>query len=63
MTDLQGCDDTLSSRDETQYWVHENETRRDFKKTTMTKYMTGPTDYYLTELHMHFEMFYNSLHT
>jgi len=24
----------------------------------MTKYMTGPTDFYLTESHMHFEMFY-----
>jgi len=36
---------------------------RDFKKSTMTKYMTGPTDLYLSKLHMHFEMFYyNSLH-
>ena len=33
-------------RDETQYWVHKNEMRRDFKKTTMTKYMNGPTDFY-----------------
>ena len=27
----------------------------------MTKYTTGPTDFYLTELHMHFEMFYYTL--
>lgn len=28
----------------------------------MTKYMTGPTDFYFTELHKHFEMFYYNLH-
>lgn len=26
----------------------------------MTKYRTEPTDFYLTELQMHFEMFYYS---
>jgi len=48
-------------------WRYTQLTRRDetreFKKTTVTKYMTGPTDFNLTELHMHFAMFYyNSLH-